>query len=92
MTSAPTHLLYLHGFRSSPQSFKARQVGAWIARHRPDVHWDCPQLPPAPSAAMRLVSKRIESWPHQTTALVGSSLGGFYATVLAERNGCPAAC
>lgn len=90
MTPAPSHLLYLHGFRSSPRSFKALQLHAWMSRHRPEVHWDCPQLPPAPDAAMRLVAKRIEGWPRETTALVGSSLGGFYATVWAERLGCSA--
>ena len=42
-----THLLYLHGFRSSPQSFKARLLAAWLAEHRPDVQGWCPQLPPS---------------------------------------------
>lgn len=39
---------------------------------------------------MQLVSERIERWPRSTTALVGSSLGGFYATILAERLDVPA--
>ena len=85
-----THLLYLHGFRSSPQSGKARQLGAWIAAHRPDVHWWCPQLPPSPRAAVQLALEGVAGWPRDGMALVGSSLGGFYATVLAERLGCPA--
>ena len=84
-----THLLYLHGFRSSPQSTKARIVGAWIARHRPAVRWLCPQLPPSPAAALRLVAEATAGWPRATTGIVGSSLGGFYATVLAERLGAP---
>jgi predicted esterase YcpF (UPF0227 family) len=84
-----THLLYLHGFRSAPQSTKARIVGAWIARHRPAVRWLCPQLPPSPGEALRLVSDATAGWPRATTGIVGSSLGGFYATVLAERLGPP---
>jgi len=85
-----THLLYLHGFRSSPQSTKARQLAAWLAAHRPDVHWWCPQLPPSPWDTMQLVSDGVAGWPRERMAVVGSSLGGFYATVLAERVGCRA--
>lgn len=38
-----------------------------------------------------MVSEGIASWPRETMAVVGSSLGGFYATVIAERTGCKAA-
>jgi hypothetical protein len=79
------HLLYLHGFRSSPQSKKARQFGDWVRTHRPDIQWWCPQLPPSPREAMALLTDGTARWPRARTAVVGSSLGGFYATVLAER-------
>lgn len=82
-----THLLYLHGFRSSPQSFKARRMAAWLAAHRPGVEWYCPQLPPAPADAMRGVLAHVAAWPRETTGVVGSSLGGFYAMAVAERLG-----
>ena len=85
-----SHLLYLHGFRSSPQSTKARKVAEWVQRHRPDLQWWCPQLPPSPRSAMQLIADGIAGWPHERMAVVGSSLGGFYATVVAERFGCPA--
>lgn len=85
-----THLLYLHGFRSSPQSLKARTMAAWMARHRPDVAWCCPQLPPSPRDAMALLLDTIDAWPVETSGVVGSSLGGFYATAVAERVGCRA--
>jgi hypothetical protein len=48
-----THLLYLHGFRSSPQSMKAQKMAAIVAQRHPAVHWWCPQLPPSPEAALR---------------------------------------
>lgn len=86
----PTHLLYLHGFRSSPRSFKAQRVRAWLGEHRPDVHWWCPQLPPSPSDAIALVEAGIAGWPRDRMAVVGSSLGGYYATWVAEHTGCPA--
>ena len=40
-----THVLYLHGFRSSPMSAKARRMAAWVQAERPDLTWWCPQLP-----------------------------------------------
>jgi hypothetical protein len=86
----PTHLLYLHGFRSSPRSFKALRLQSWLAAHRPDVHWWCPQLPPSPRQAMALVQEGIAGWPADRSAVLGSSLGGFYATAVAQDTGWPA--
>lgn len=85
-----THLLYLHGFRSSPRSFKARRMAAAVAQRHPAVVWWCPQLPPSPERAMRLLREGIAGWPRETMAVVGSSLGGFYATCVAEDTGCKA--
>jgi uncharacterized protein len=85
-----THLLYLHGFRSSPQSAKARLMAQHMATHHPGVVWNCPQLPPSPQAAMALLLKTTADWPVASMAVVGSSLGGFYATALAEQRGCRA--
>lgn len=89
-TSAPTHLLYLHGFRSSPQSFKAQRLQAWLAARRPALHWWCPQLPPSPREAFALIEAGLADWPRGGFAVCGSSLGGFYATAVAERHACPA--
>ena len=85
-----THLLYLHGFRSSPQSAKAKTMAALIAARHPAVHWWCPQLPPSPREAMALLGDGLAGWPRESMAVIGSSLGGFYATALAERFGCKA--
>lgn len=79
-------LIYLHGFRSSPRSFKAQ----WLARRLEalglaDV-FVCPQLPASPRQAVDLVTDGCGLRADDT--LVGSSLGGFYATWLAERSGC----
>jgi predicted esterase YcpF (UPF0227 family) len=90
---APTHLLYLHGFRSSPQSAKALQTGARLqainatrSLHQlKPVHWLCPQLPPSPAQAMTEVLALVHDVAPGRLALVGSSLGGFYATYLAQR-------
>ena len=91
--STPTHLLYLHGFRSSPQSAKARQLGAAIAQLQQQGHeltWLCPQLPPSPAEAIAELKALVLDWPRERMVVIGSSLGGFYATVLAEAFDCRA--
>lgn len=85
-----THLLYLHGFRSSPQSMKAQKVAARVHAHHQDVTLWCPLLPPSPAEAMALVMKGTASWPRESMAVVGSSLGGFYARWFSLQTGCPA--
>lgn len=89
-----THLLYLHGFRSSPQSAKARKMAAAVQQRHPAVHWWCPQLPPSPHAALQMVEDEIAGWPgkpgYQSMGVIGSSLGGFYATAVAEQAACKA--
>lgn len=91
MDSPPvTHLLYLHGFRSSPKSTKARMVAERVSKLRPDVTWWCPQLPPSPREAMGMLMEGVRSWPHGRMGVIGSSLGGFYATCVAQALGCKA--
>jgi predicted esterase YcpF (UPF0227 family) len=87
MSPAPpiTHLLYLHGFRSSPQSAKAQHMAAVMAQKHPQVQWWCPQLPPSPREAAACLADGTRDWP-DSSAVIGSSLGGFYATwLLAQR-------
>ena len=85
------NILYLHGFRSSPQSMKARLMAAHFAQteHR----FICPQLPASPAAAIALAGEFIEDRgdPARDWAVIGSSLGGYYATFLTERYGCRSA-
>jgi predicted esterase YcpF (UPF0227 family) len=93
MTTAPlpvTNILYLHGFRSSPLSTKAQKLARRVHERHPLVNWWCPQLPPSPHGAMEMVMQIVSEWPRPTTAVIGSSLGGFYATHVAETLGCRA--
>lgn len=86
--------LYLHGFRSSPGSYKAQVLGAAVAAHGLAQRWVCPQLPPSPAAAIALCNRLIQeanlSKPSEDLIIIGSSLGGYYAHVLAEQWGCKA--
>jgi predicted esterase YcpF (UPF0227 family) len=83
-------ILYLHGFRSSPSSMKARLVGERMEALGLADQLICPQLPASPKAAMELALSLIEDVPAEALSIVGSSLGGYYATWLAERVGCRA--
>lgn len=83
-------ILYLHGFRSSPQSFKARLIAQRLHALGRDGDYRCPQLPASPRVAIEVAAGiAAETTPDRLT-LVGSSLGGYYATFLAEKLGCRA--
>jgi uncharacterized protein len=96
-------ILYLHGFRSSPQSFKARVLAGRLAELGRGGEWCCPQLPVSPLETIALAEALVESRlgsraglsqeaavPPERVVLIGSSLGGFFATHLAEKHGWPA--
>ncbi|WP_234265608.1 YqiA/YcfP family alpha/beta fold hydrolase [Hydrogenophaga sp. NFH-34] len=87
-TPAVTHVIYLHGFRSSPQSMKAVKVAARVADSHPSVTWWCPQLPPSPAQAAAQIRQATANWPRARMAVIGSSLGGFYARWLALQAAC----
>lgn len=86
-TSGP-RLIYLHGFRSSPASFKARLLGEAIARSGGPTRFVCPQLADAPAEAWAMIRDQLA--PCADDVVVGSSLGGFYARSIAEQTGCRA--
>jgi len=83
-------ILYLHGFRSSPQSNKAQLIRARLAQRGRLEEYLCPQLPASPRAAAQLIEATARLEESGRLALIGSSLGGYYATWLAERTGCRA--
>ncbi|PUE15715.1 YqiA/YcfP family alpha/beta fold hydrolase [Limnohabitans sp. WS1] len=85
-----THLLYLHGFRSSPQSAKAQIMAQRVQTLHPGVTWWCPQLPASPAQAVALLLQGTAAWPPGHMAVMGSSLGGFYAAWLSAHLSIPA--
>lgn len=80
-------IVYLHGFNSSPRSHKAQVLGRYLAERGLASRYACPALPPLASDAIREIEKLA---PGPQTCFVGSSLGGFYATYLAEKHGAKA--
>lgn len=83
-------ILYLHGFRSSPQSFKACLIGDRLKALGRSADYQCPPLPASPAQAMALAQQLAAQCEPASLTLIGSSLGGYYATWLAERMGCRA--
>lgn len=89
-------ILYLHGFRSSPHSTKASMLAEALRVAGHGAAWCCPQLPASPRRAHELADHLIEQRvnegmdPEQSLVVIGSSLGGYYATCLAEQWRCRA--
>jgi len=84
--AAASRILYLHGFCSSPASWKARLPGDFLAARGLGDRFACPVLPPVPLAAVASAEAALSGGAGETT-LVGSSLGGYYAAWLAEKYG-----
>jgi uncharacterized protein len=79
-----TSLMYIHGFNSSPQSLKARLLVDYFSRHGAADQLIVPALPSSPRQAMAILEREIAA--AGPVALIGSSLGGFYATWLAHHH------
>jgi len=78
-------LLYLHGFNSSPHSHKAQVLGRYLDSRGLGAHYACPALPPLAGDAIK-AAEGLLAKAGKDVCFVGSSLGGFYATFLAEKH------
>lgn len=78
------HIIYLHGFCSSIASFKAQLVKNYIEQAEGYTLF-LSDLPHSPAKAMSLIESHIMSLGDQPWAVIGSSLGGFYATYLSQK-------
>jgi predicted esterase YcpF (UPF0227 family) len=83
-------LIYIHGFLSSPKSTKAQLTHDWLRYHRPHWHFECPFLSSHPAQAKAALEDLLDRLPEREIFLLGSSLGGFWATYLAETHSLPA--
>jgi uncharacterized protein len=83
-------IVYLHGFISAPQSHKATVLGDYVRGCVTGVDYIVPALHYGPARALAQIAQACSCIPVADLTLVGSSLGGFYATAMAERLGCRA--
>lgn len=84
------HILYLHGFLSSPKSIKAQATKAYFEKHHSDVTLHIPELSNLPSKVESQLLALIESTPALLEGglkLIGSSMGGYLSTFLLEKFG-----
>jgi len=79
-------VVYLHGFISSPQSRKAAMLGDYLRNCVSGIDYVVPQLHHRPARAIAQVRSACAAYAPGRLTLVGSSLGGFYSTYLAERH------
>jgi len=84
-------IVYLHGFISAPRSHKATMLGDYVRNCVAGLDYVVPALHHRPAQALRQVEEACAPYRPQDLTLVGSSLGGYYATVAAERLDCRAA-
>ena len=80
-------IVYIHGFNSSPSSHKSNQLRERLAALGRENEFASPALPHWPREAMALLEHEVAGVAAEKVTLVGSSLGGFYATYLTEKLG-----
>lgn len=80
-------LMYLHGFRSSPDSNKGQVMREALGEK---FTFLAPDLNVSPLAVQKILLETVKDINPSQLCLAGSSLGGFYATWLAEKIGCRA--
>lgn len=77
-------ILYIHGFNSAPASEKAQRLLGYCKAHLPHVRLHIPELHHDPAVAIRQLQNIMDE-DEGVRLLVGSSLGGYYATWLAQQ-------
>jgi predicted esterase YcpF (UPF0227 family) len=68
-----------------PQSHKAGCCATWLAQYRPDIQFIAPDLNIFPQQVAQRLAELVQQYPQ--AGLLGSSLGGFYATWLNQHYG-----
>ena len=92
------NLIYIHGLDSDANSTKGLLLEKYCQHHHPDITVLRPDLNKSPAQVreqlLSLIDGLNNSKDEQTespnTVLVGSSLGGYFSTLISNQIGCPA--
>jgi len=95
------NVIYIHGLDSDANSTKGRLLEDYCRQYHSDINILRPDLNKTPDQVFRQILLLIEGLKHNdniedekfkssNTVLVGSSLGGYFSTLVSNHIGCPA--
>ncbi len=85
------NIIYIHGLDSDANSTKGLLLEDYCDKHYPEIKVYRPDLNSAPKQVFeQLVKSVTELNKEDKTVLVGSSLGGYFSTLVSNHTGCPA--
>lgn len=89
------HIFYIHGFLSGPTAAKATALKNYIQEHHLEHEFSfaAPDFPDTPQEAFQTLNEYFDNFvkehPNEPMVLVGSSMGGFFSTLLGAKYACP---
>ena len=85
------NLIYIHGLDSDANSTKGMLLEKYCQRHHPDINVLCPDLNKSPQDVFDKLISLVEEWGSDSKVVfVGSSLGGYFSTLVSNHTGCAA--
>lgn len=86
-------IAYVHGFLSGPNAVKSTILKNYLKEHEPELCFDAPDFPDTPKEAYEYLEAYFKKAQksHDKICLVGSSMGGFFSTLMADKFGFKAA-
>ena len=85
------NLIYIHGLDSDANSTKGMLLEKYCQRHHPDINVLCPDLNKSPQDVFDKLISLVEEWGSDSKVMfVGSSLGGYFSTLVSNHTGCAA--
>lgn len=80
-------IAYIHGFLSGPNAEKATIMKRYVKEHCPDDTFEAADFPDTPKEAAMALDSFVRARLDKELFLIGSSMGGFFCTLLQSRFG-----